>query len=187
MKCEQNKYLTLRGSIDLTETIDEVIFALDESFSNYPAEVTSGLRTAGHQLELIQQKCSNHGISKDFPSILNATVDNVDSWLKPWGKLLTIGEMINPPVPARAPFDYTKPGGEKRNAGNLIGISNHMQGHAFDIGLHNQKTGKMLDLQQLVMIIGEAAKTLGLIAGYLPEPVNGALHIDCKDMKLKSF
>jgi hypothetical protein len=184
MLSDQNKYLKLRKAIDLTEVIDSRIAVLDKYFQDYPCEVTSGLRTAQHQLELIMQKCSSHG----FP-ISNATLDNPDSWLNGWGKLLTIGEMINPPYPTRAPFDYVKPNGDKRSAGNLIGISNHMQGHAFDIGGYNQELKQSRDLTKVQEIIFDADKAEGgiLIAGTLLEPVNGALHIDCKDGKLNSF
>ena len=184
MMSEQNKYLKLRQGVDLTDVIDSRIALLDSYFQDYPCEVTSGLRTAQHQLDLIIQKCSNHG----FP-IPNASLDNPDSWLNGWGKLLTVGEMINPPYPAKAPFDYVKPNGEKRSAGNLIGISNHMQGHAFDIGGFNQELKQSRDLMKVQEIVSEADKKEGniIIAGMLLEPVNGALHIDCKDEKLNSF
>lgn len=184
MMSEQNQYLKLRQGIDLTDAIDSRIALLDSYFQDYPCEVTSGLRTAQHQLELIMQKCSNHGFS-----IPNATLNDMGSWIEGWGKLLTIGEMVNPPIPAKAPFDYVKPNGEKRSAGNLIGISNHMQGHAFDIGGFNQELKQSRDLLKVQEIVLAADKKEGniIIVDTLLEPVNGSLHIDCKDGKLNSF
>lgn len=176
-KSSANTFLRVLPGVVLTATIDNVIAELDPWFSaeSVPAQVTSGFRTAEKQLSIIVEKALAHGIQKEFPSIVGATVENMASWLNPWGRLLTIGEMVNPPVAAKAPFDYKKPDGSNRPAGTFIDISVHMRGLAFDIGLGSPSSPYILPVVQKAF----ADKSITDLHDYLFENVNNAIHIDC--------
>lgn len=177
------RYLTVGSQVVLNDLLTKTICTLDDEFeiASVLAMVTSGIRTAQKQLSLIIQKAKLHGIDKTYPEILIATVDNKNSWLSAWSKLLVIGEMINPPKPAESLFGYTKPNGEIRPAGTLIDISNHMKAHSFDIA--------RADLKVIGDIIQNAMdkKYCPTIKGYLLEPVNNCVHVDCQDIKLDIF
>jgi hypothetical protein len=173
--------LLVNAGVVLNDLLISAITSLDDEFikADLHAQVTSGIRTGQKQLSLIVEKCKKHGVDKEFPLILGATLDNVDSWLYPWGRLLTLGEMINPPLPAHAPFDYLKPNGDIRKAGNFIDISNHMKAHSFDISGANLST--------IENVIKDSLTRCEMIKGYLKEPVNNAVHVDCQDVKLNNF
>jgi hypothetical protein len=192
MKSDNNKFLKVRKLVKLTDTIDVAISLLDGYFeqANLRCEVTSGLRTAEYQLKLIVDKCYLHHIDKEFPLVRVAKLLDLETWVKPWGRLLEIGEMINPPVPTKVPFDYIKSNGDKRKAGTLIPLSGHQLGQDFDIGGRNLELNTKIDLNK----IGDVIKTFmnniaskNIVSGYLIEGVNGAVHVDCIELKLDKF
>lgn len=185
-KSAANTFLRVADGVVLTQTIDTAIAELDPWFSaeGVPATVTSGFRTAEKQLEVIVQKVLAHPVLKnEYPNIASAAVEDSASWLNAWGSLLTIGEMVNPPVASKAPFDYKKPDGSDRPAGTFIDISAHMKGHAFDIGLG------ALGPVYIKPVVDKAFadKSITDFKDYLFEPVNNAIHIDCVDTKLDGF
>ena len=185
MSYKNNMFLKVNDDVVLVPLIQNVIEELEGWFSaeGLPCQVTSGLRTAEKQLSIIIQKAILHGIDKEFPSINTATVQDVNSWLNAWGRLLQVDEMVNPPVSAHAPYDYKKPNGDQRLAGTFIDISVHMKGGAFDIG----KGGHTL--QQITSVLDKALadKTIKDLQDYLAEPVNGAVHVDCMYSKINGF
>jgi hypothetical protein len=176
------RHLTVGSQVVLNDLLTKTICTLDDEFEivSVLAMVTSGIRTAQKQLSLIIDKAKLHGIDKTYPEILVATVDNVDSWRNAWSKLLTVGEMINPPKPAECLFDYMR-NGEKRSAGNLIDISNHMKAHSFDIARAD------LDIIAGIIHTSIELKRCPTIKGYLKESVNNAIHVDLQDIKLEAF
>lgn len=176
----------------LTPAIDSAIAILDGWFeqANIHAEVSSGLRTQEEQLKLIVKKCLAHKVDKEFPLIRAAKVDDKETWVNAWGRLLTIGEMINPPLPTPAPFDYKKSDGTPRKAGTIIPISGHMTGHCFDIGGHNQELNidnKLEDIAAVIKKFLNDPMSGNVVSGYLLEPINGAVHVDCIEVKLNNF
>lgn len=177
------KNLTVKAGVVLNALLTETICTLDDEFqiASQKATVTSGIRTAQKQLDTIIEKAKYHGLDKIYPEILIATVDNKDSWINAWGKLLILKDIVNPPIPANAPFDYVKPNGAKRKAGTFIDISNHMKAHSFDIARN--------DLNIIAGIVQNAIdkKYCTTIKSYLVEPVNNAVHIDCEENKLDKF
>lgn len=172
--------LTINTGVVLNELLTSTILALDDVFAEKEVRgvITSGIRTAQKQLSIIISKCKTHRIDETYPSILAATVENKEAWLNAWGKLLVIGEMVNPPLPAKAPFDY-KRNGELRKAGTLIDISNHMKAHSFDVSGDR--------LEEIYDTIKYAQTKIPAIKGFLFEPVNHAVHIDCQEIKLDKF
>jgi hypothetical protein len=192
MKSDNNKFLKVRKLVNLTPTIDEAIALLDGYFeqANIKAEVSDGLRTQAEQLKLIIKKCLKHKIDKEFPLIRAAKLNDKETWVNAWGRLLTIGEMINPPIATAAPFDYKKSDGTLRKAGTVIPMSGHQYGADFDISGYNQELNINVSLQSIANVIATFLKNPmsgNEVSGYLIEPVNGAVHVDCVQIKLDNF
>jgi hypothetical protein len=175
----QNKNLIVRPGVDLTDTIDPVISALDPYFEGRLAYVTSGLRTKEHQLDIIKQYAKLKGIAKEFPAVLSATLDAktffeghaVFAWQPAWSRLLERGVIINPPVAASPLFDYVRNG--KNLKGVVIMPSPHMRGTAFDIG------GGSDGVEDERLIIALAIGKVAGLSGVLVERENNAIHVNC--------
>lgn len=180
--------LTLSEGVITTPTIDRTLYLLDPYFHDSKAFVTSGLRTAKDQLNIIKKKVLSNGIDKiysewntDNPSV-DQSIDflgkNYYWWQRAWSKLLSIGEIVNPPLPAEVLLDYFRPGSTINLKGRIIGISNHMAGNSFDIG-----GGTSIEKKAEKV---EHAKKEGncYIHGYLVEKVNNAIHVDCEPINI---
>lgn len=184
-KSSKNGFLWVRNGVELTPVIDNAIYELDAWVreDGRTLWVSSGKRSDEHQLGIIISKAKLHGIEKEFPQILTATVDNIDGWLLAWGRVLQTGDMVNPPRPARAPFDYIRSDGTARKAGILIPQSGHQLGLDFDIA---QEMNKLSDITA-ILDKALADKMIMDLVGYLVEPVNHAVHVDCKQTKIDKF
>lgn len=175
----ENRWLIVRPGVELTDTIDPVIRALDEHFDGRHAYVTSGLRTKEHQLEIIKTYAKLKGVAREFPAVLTATLDAktffdghaVFAWQPAWSRLLERGVIINPPVAASPLFDYAR--GGKNLKGAVIMPSPHIRGTAFDIG--GGADGIEDEREIIALAVGKVA---GLVR-VLPERENNAIHIDC--------
>jgi hypothetical protein len=192
MKSDNNKFLKVRKFVKLTGTIDSAIALLDGYFeqANLHCEVSSGLRTSEEQLKIIVNKCLKHKVDKEFPLIRAAKLSDTETWLNPWGRLLTIGEMVNPPMPTKCPFDFKRSDGTIRKAGTLIPTSGHQLGADFDISGYNQELNLNIPLDDIVKVLETFIKSgnaANHVSGYLKEPVNGAVHVDCIELKLNNF
>lgn len=193
MNSESNRWLVLdrdnQGKIKivLTKTIDTVIYGLEPIFQDkrVRAVVTSGYRSREKQLELILQKALQNSVAiPGVPDLatadLNAEIvfegEQTKLWHLVWSKLLSLEVMINPPEPARAKFAY-KRGGVDKPAGNLVGISPHQLGNAFDAA--------RADLDRIAEVL-EEAKKVGVpgLHGWLVErnKSNRAVHVDCREV-----
>ncbi len=192
MKSDNNKFLKVRKFVKLTNTIDSAIALLEGYFeqANLKCEVSSGFRSSEEQLKIIVNKCLKHKVDKEFPLIRAAHLLDVETWREPWGRLLTIGEMVNPPVPTAAPFDYKKSDGTLKKAGTIIQLSGHQLGQDFDISGFNQELNISIELDKIVEVIKkfiDSGMATNHVSGYLKEPVNGCIHIDCIELKLNKF
>ena len=189
------KNLTIGKGVLLNDILERTLYLIDPYFKDEPSEVTSGIRTSEEQLETIIEKVRRKGIEKLYPEFIqgitkrdpvnmNVTITNekgestiVYYWQRPWSKLLSIGEIVNPPIKAKVLFDYWRPGVEKTPANNKkgqeINVSPHVLKHAFDIG-----GGK--NINKKAQIIDKALKEKKcFIQSYLKEPVNNCVHVDC--------
>lgn len=186
MTAYDNKWLTVGKSsgVRLTPIIEPVIIALDKYFeaANLKAKVTSGERTSGDQLAIIRKYATIYGIEKEFPEILTCGVlDKIDfgndkkiaTWQRAWSRLLNVGVIVNPPLPAVVLFDYIRNGVNKK--GQTIGMSPHYYGLAFDLsgGIDHDPTNEMEVVKKALN-----DKLPGL-KGYLLERKQNALHVDC--------
>lgn len=192
MKSDNNKFLKVRKFVTLTDTIDSSIALLDGYFAqtNLKAEVSSGLRTPEEQLKIIIKKSLKHKVDKEFPLIRVAKIKEEETWIYAWSRLLTIGEMVNPPITAVCKFDYTKSNGILRKAGTVIQTSGHQLGTDFDISGYNQELKISISLDDIVKVVDIFIKSgyaTNHVTGYLKEPVNGAVHIDCVEYKENKF
>lgn len=185
MGVESNKFLIVKRGVKLTPTIIPVIISLDKKFeeAGLVAYVTSGERTSGDQLRIIQDYSARYTkVQDEFPEVKVAQVltkialpdgTKVFSWQRAWSRLLSMNVIINPPVPANALFDYIRNGVNKK--GQQIGYSPHYYGKAFDIG-----GGLDHDISNELKVIEPAFKEgIPGFKGYLPERNNNAIHIDC--------
>jgi hypothetical protein len=170
MRSLQNKYLKVAAGVVLTNELDTVIFGIDEFFSNHPETVTSGLRTSEDQLRIIRKYLTVKGLNDNYPEAMTCKVNdkirdsNEYVWQKGWSALLNAGVIINPPYGAECLMDYWRNGRNKK--GQLIGMSPHTRGKAFDLsGVDSIETVKRL-------------KSLGKISGYLVERENNCIHVD---------
>jgi hypothetical protein len=146
------------------------LYDIDCDFKEHPETVTSGVRTSEDQLRIIRQYLKSKGLADNYPEAMTALVDDRTDddehfvWQKAWSHLLSVGVIINPPLPAVALMDYIRNGVNKK--GQLIGMSPHTRGTAFDLkGIESLK-------------IVQALKLKGKIRGYLVERENNAIHVD---------
>jgi len=177
-KSESNKFLVLaRGDdgtlkVELDDVLDGYACDLDSFFiaEGVRATLTSAIRSREKQLNIIRQKAIDHALILPQVSDLE-TADleqpaewngiQIPLWHIVWSGVLSAGEMVNPPEPARAQFEYRHADGRLIPAGNLVGISSHQKKEAIDISGPS-----------LVKIAGviEKAKAKLPIRSYLIEP-----------------
>lgn len=179
------KYLKIRDGCHLTPSIQRSIELADKFFEGEPSEVTSGLRTEHSQLSIIMQKLARHEKDHEFVEFVNGVENHwpIDKtihlsdisrdlfwWQRAWSRLLNIGEIINPPIPAEVMFDYVNDGRNKK--GEILQISNHQHGLSWDVG-----GGKDLKAKAKCVL---AAVNSGecFIKGYRIERINNAVHVD---------
>ena len=177
------KNIIILPSVVLTPTIERCAEAVDPYLDGLSVTMTSGKRMREAQLRIIIEKVKKHGIDKLYPEF-NLCIENpvdfkikIDDqefyyWQRPWSKLLNIGEIVNPPIPAEVLLDYFRPGSTVNGKGRVIGISNHMKGNSFDLSGENLKA-----IAQKVADAKIGCKAF--VAGYLLEDVNNAVHVDC--------
>lgn len=178
------KWLAFRSDTHKTPAIVRAAELMDPYFEGIPSDITSGLRTPLEQLALILQKAKKHNIEEEFYEVAQcmgspiAAKINIDGlgdvywWQRVWSRLLSIGDIINPPIPAAVLSDYFRPGSENNKKGQIIEISNHMRGLAFDIGGgHN-----LLEKAKRVMKAYQSGECF--IRSYLVEGINNAVHVD---------
>ena len=187
-KSLDNKFLTVRKGVVLTENIDPVIAALDIYFqnANLKAVVTSGFRSPEDQLRIIRSAVINHRLADEFPGVFDDIGKKVQyggeeiySRQLGWSKLLNPNFIVNPPYDAKVLFDYVRPGSKENKKGKMIYQSPHTRGTAFDIG------GGPDGLDNELAVI-KAANVKGL-KGYLLERNNNCLHVDCRFIDMENF
>lgn len=176
-------WLLFEPGVRTTPAIERTVSIMDSYFQAEQSHISSGLRTAAEQLRVIAEKALRHGIAGLFnefnPTIVQAKVDvegqMLYTWQRTWSKVLSLGDIVNPPLPAVVLFDYwdTKDGVKINKRGQEIGISPHMQGKSFDI-----KGGASID-EKAKRVVRAFNEGKCFMTGYRIEPVNNAIHVDC--------
>jgi len=180
-------WLTYRENVKKTPAIVRTVELLDPYFEGLSAEVTSGLRTPEDQIRIIAEKMKRHGIYSDFPEFdlhLNSAPEfgvEIDDevlyfWQRGWSKCLNIGDIVNPPLPARCVFDYFRPGNPENKKGQTIGISPHQRGLAFDLS----GGSNLMEVCKRVMKAYQKGDCF--ITDYLQERINNAAHVGVKQI-----
>lgn len=160
---------------------------LDAFFDGEPSIITSGLRTPSDQLLIILDKVKRHSIQDEFPEITNYPDLNTDRrvevdgklffwWQRSWSRLLSLGDIVNPPVPAEVLFDYFRPGSQDNKKGQIVGISPHQRGLAYDIG------GGTNLMEKAKRIMRAKQEGTCFLTSFLVERVNNAIHCDCQQI-----
>ena len=173
-------YLIAKYGVVLTDSILETISLLMPYFTEakHYATITSGFRSPEAQLDLIKDYAQKHNIIKEYPDLLGCSLQDKDrddnyAWQKAWSKLLKLGIIINPPLPAKVLFDYFKNGVNQK--GKTISASPHIRGTDFDIGGGD-------DIQTKINIVNKAYREgKANIKYYVVEIKNNAIHIGGKN------
>lgn len=177
------KFLTINPGVILTPIIEPVIYLLDPYFekANLKAVVTSGLRDAYKQLEVIRQYLKMKGLDTKYPDAMvckpQEEVAGVYKWQMAWSNLLNVGVIINPPLAATCLMDSLRPNGTNRK-GTLINQTPHARGTAFNIG-----AGANGVADETIVLQKALNDKLPGLAGFLAERENNALHCDCYKVK----
>lgn len=186
MGARDNKWLVVLPKVKLTPVIEPVIEKLEPFFEKHKVKscVTSGLRTAEDQLDVIQQYLKQKSLQIKYPEAMEKDVNakfmwdgqEVYKWQPGWSALLNSGIIINPPIRAICLMNYINSSGINRK-GQYIDASNHIPGNAFNIG------GGSNGLNDEVAAIIDAIPHIPEIANYVIERANNALHVNCKKLK----
>ena len=174
---------SLRPAFKSTPAIQRSLELLDPYFHGEQSWISSGLRTEHDQLAIILGKLAQHQLDTKFEELqkylgsdigmkVDVDGDNLYWWQRSWSKLLNINEIVNPPLPAAVLFDYVRPGSTENKKGQIIGVSNHSHGLAFDI----EGNGRLLEKAKLVMNAKQEEKCF--LHGYLIERKNNCVHCD---------
>lgn len=170
MKAYGNRYLIVPPSVKLNERLDQVLYDIDCDFREAPERVTSAVRDSDDQLRIIRSYLRQKGLDDHYPEAMVCDVvdrvrdDTEFAWQRAWSKLLNLGLIINPPLPAVVLMDYIRSGVNKK--GQVIGMSPHTKGTAFDLS--------GLDSLRIV----QALKLKGKIKSYLIEREQNCIHCD---------
>jgi hypothetical protein len=169
------KWIVIKEGVVLTPSTERSVIAADPYFEGLQSYVTSGLRTADHQLEIIIQKAKIHSIDSMFPEFAENLGHPIDFqvdvngtelywWQRTWSQCNQIGDIVNPPRPAASTSDY-KPG-------VIIGISDHMKGFAWDLGGGTNLTERSKRIMHAV------TEGKCYISNFRIERINNAVHCD---------
>ena len=186
MKASNNKFLTINHGVVLTPVIEPVIVHLDQFFqaAGLRARVTSGLRDAVSQLNIIKRYLRVRGLDARYPEVMDLLAPDQKIgtqyvWQQAWSHLLNVGVIINPPLAATVLMDYRNPRTGKNMIGQVINQTPHARGICFDIGGAGGADATIAD--ELEVVKRAAGKVPGLV-GYLAEHNNNAIHCDCKSI-----
>jgi hypothetical protein len=153
--------IQVRPGVNLTPQMRRVLGTLEPYMrrAGLRVWVTSGYRTPQHQLDIIRRAAIARGLQRKYPSIVNATVENIASWRDAWDELLHRHRfVVNPPVRVRSRIRDT-----------YYNPSPHTRGKAFDLA------GAPLD--QIAAAVRSYQQAGGPISQILIERVNNAVHI----------
>ena len=178
-------WLSYRPNIKKTPSITRTIEILDPYFNGEPSEITSGLRTPHDQIKIIFEKLARHRLDEEFEEFkmhfgsdlelkIQVGDDIIYWWQRAWSRLLNIGDIVNPPYPAKCLFDYFRPGSSGNKNGQIIDISPHQRGTAFDIG----GGSNLIEKAKRVMKAYQDGRSF--LNSYLIERINNAVHCDTR-------
>ena len=180
-------WLTYRDNVLKTPAITRAVELMNPFFEGESSIITSGLRTPKDQLGIILQKTAAHSVDQEFPEFVlgvkeiwevakTVHIDDINKdlfwWQRAWSRCLNLGDIVNPPIPAEVIFSYVRPGDTKDKKGEIIQISPHQHGIAFDIGGENNLTEKA----KRVMKASQSGECF--IKSFLCEHINNAVHVD---------
>lgn len=181
------KWLKYQDNVKKTPAIARAVDLLDPYFEGEPSEISSGWRAPEDQLRIIMEKAERHKIENDFDEFKRQgftfpdVVVSIDGkplfwWQRTWSKLLSIGDIVNPPIPAECLFDYVRPGDTENKKGTIIQISPHQRGLAFDVAGGQSLTEKAK------RVMHAKQEGLAFIQNFLVEHVNNAVHVDVRQI-----
>jgi hypothetical protein len=166
---KEKTYIVKKSGVIVTPAIQKVLDEPEPYFSEAKVRmfVTSAVRAPERQLGIIIEMAKKYSLHRRYPSILSATVDDIESWRGAWDELLNVKEFIvNPPKPATCKL--------APNKGRTIGVSPHVPPKkAFDLA------GAPLGTIQAIVNACKKEHP-GTIGQVKPEPENGCVHVGVK-------
>lgn len=183
------KFLTFNPQARLTPAITRAAECMDKFFEGEASIISSGLRGPIDQLKIIRDKAQEWGFLGEFPEMIDCEGCGVEHtvhisdlnrdlfyWQRTWSKLLNVGYVVNPPVPAEVLFDYFRPGNPKNKKGEIIMISPHQRGLALDISGGDN----LLEKAKRVMKAFQSGEAF--ISDFLVENINVSIHVGVKQI-----
>lgn len=159
-----NKNLLVPKTVVLNEYLNAALVRMDSYWPPNSETVTSGVRTPEDSLRIIRTYLKSNDLARIYPDAMTCGLREFDKWQMAWSHLLSIGVIINPPLPAHCLMDYMRNGVNKK--GQIIGQSPHIKGTALDLS--------GIDSEVIVKRLVEDK----IIRGYLLERANNCIHID---------
>jgi len=178
-----NKWAKVLPNVKLTPTIDRALVQVEETCRRrqFSLLITSGQRSAEHQLKIIRNYAISKGLAKTYSQAMTCqltdTIGDLYVWQPLWSKLCNIGLIIAPPISCKALLDYNYFG---RNLKGLVcPASNHIPGNAFDIDGGDNG----IDDETEVITWGIQQGIITFIINIVPERKNNCLHSNCIPIK----
>lgn len=168
------QFLTIAPGVILTPIITPVIEGLDKycAAAGFHATVTSGLRDAEKQLNVIREYLTTKGLLLKYSDYYKWKATDIVNgqyvWQMAWSDLLHNGVIINPPIAAVCLMDSLRADGTNRR-GSIIHETPHSHGTAFNIG----------GIAILPIVQKALAEKMPGLLDFLVERENNAIHIDC--------
>jgi len=189
--------ITIREGVILDENQRKVLKNIEPFTTGLDLEVTRGHDTPRGQLNTIAKYAKRNGVHfpefdagiADLEEIVDIpTVGRVMTWQRTWSKLLNIGVIINPPLPAVCLFPYMRPTGEQMQ-GKVIDQSPHIKkvpsaeeikAGKFDPCAidFSTKVNGVSSISLTAKILNKAKDSGAGIRVVKLEPKNGCVHID---------
>jgi peptidoglycan hydrolase-like protein with peptidoglycan-binding domain len=157
----RTSFITIRSGVQLNPATETAVRGLDVHFkrANLPVTLTSAVRSAESQLNIIRSESSKRGIDQKYPAIRTATVDNIESWRGAWDELLNRhGFIVNPPKSTTS-----------RITGRAYNPSPHIAGTAMDFS--------GADLDRIADVVRGYCREGGQVSQILIERTNNAVHV----------
>jgi hypothetical protein len=179
--------IEIKKSAMLDANQKAVIEKIDLACGDHRITVTRGHSTPQEQFEILSRFGGDHGcFSPEFlpdgPLDLKINIPPIGlvyHWQRTWSRLLHLGVVVNPPLPAICLDDYTRPSGEKMQ-GKLVHESTHISGQAngcWPIDF-SAKVNGVVNFELVRDILATAQAASAGIKEIKVEHGNGCVHID---------
>lgn len=181
--------LTIKDGVILTDSIRAGIGQLDTAYKvrNISGEISSGLRTPEHQVDVIRGIAKDASLKYDYLDSMTLQTTTlfgaatVFQWQVVWSKLMSLMYDVNPPIAATLLMDRIVGGVNKK--GKVYPPTQHSFGISFDVeGEFNGE--QLLNIYTNALVDAMNEGEVSSIVSYTKEVKNNCLHVNCKNIDL---